>query len=135
MKYIYTDGACPNNGKKNAIGGCGVYIPDENIRISKKLDKTDKQTNNVAELTAVSLALKYSDENTTIVTDSEYVIKCCTYYGGKIKKKKPNYELVKSIYPQCKNIKFLHVNSHTGKNDIHSVGNDIADKLANECLK
>ena len=39
---IYTDGACKNNGKKNAIAGIGVY--SENVyNISEKIE--GKQTN------------------------------------------------------------------------------------------
>ena len=31
MIDIFTDGSTINNGKKNALGGIGVYIPNINI--------------------------------------------------------------------------------------------------------
>jgi hypothetical protein len=74
-----------------------------------------------------------------IVSDSEYAIKCVSYYGEKCSKKNfnvdiPNKELVKTaydIYKNKPNIKFIHIRAHTNNTDIHSCGNDNADKLAN----
>jgi hypothetical protein len=46
----------------------------------------------------------------------------------------PNKELVKRAYglfAKKTNIKLIHINSHTGLTDIHSLGNEEADKLAN----
>ncbi len=53
--YIYTDGACKNNGKKNAIAGIGVYIKDI-CDISERIK--GKQTNQRAELYAILKALE-----------------------------------------------------------------------------
>ena len=39
-----------------------------------------------------------------------------------------------NIYKNLDNVKFLHVESHTGKNEIHSIGNDYADKLARSSI-
>ena len=33
-----------------------------------------------------------------------------------------------------KNVKFVHIKAHTGKQDIHSIGNDKADELANKAI-
>ena len=52
-------------------------------------------------------------------------------------KKTPNKELVKTIYDIYKNnnnIDFMHIKAHTNKNDIHSIGNNAADKLANKAI-
>ena len=50
--YVYTDGACSNNGKKNALAGIGIYFGVDDIRnVSKRIE--GKQTNNAAELSAI----------------------------------------------------------------------------------
>ena len=49
----------------------------------------------------------------------------------------PNLEIVKTAYLFCKeydNIEFVHIEAHTGKQDEHSLGNEMADKLANEAI-
>lgn len=145
--YVYTDGSCYNNGKINAISGIGVYFGNNDPRnISKRI--TGKQSNNTAELTAIIEAFNIikNDINNglkiTIVTDSEYAIKCVSSYGKKCEDKMwnidiPNKELVKTVYECYKdktNVKFMHIRSHTDNNDIHSVGNDSADKLANMAI-
>lgn len=142
--YVYTDGACSNNGKLNASAGIGIYFGENNNRnVSKKIE--GKQTNNTAELYAIIQTFYIIEndilngKNIAIVSDSEYAIKCATTYGKKCDAKKwlidiPNKDLVKEIYEIYKdkpNVKFIHVNSHTYNTDIHSVGNDNADKLAN----
>lgn len=153
--FVYTDGACKNNGKKNACAGIGVYFGEEDKRnLSKKV--IGKQTNNVAELSAVIEAyhLIKTDLNIgkkiAIVTDSEYVLKCVGPYGekcynnnwkstikaGKNKKQIPNVELLREAYLMYKDsgVKFIHINAHTGHQDIHSLGNEGADRLAVEAI-
>ena len=150
--YVYTDGACSNNGRKNAKAGIGVYFGEKDPRnISKKI--TGKQTNNRAELSAVIEAFYKIEpdlkdgKDITVVTDSNYVIKCVGSYGekcfknnwisnmksGKVKKEIPNIDLLKKAYLLYKNsnIKFLHIKAHTGLQDAHSLGNEAADQLAN----
>lgn len=142
--YVYTDGACINNGKPNAKAGMGVFFNENDPRnVSKKVE--GKQTNNTAELGAVYEALCLltneirNEENICIVTDSEYVIKCCTTYGAKCKidnwkKDIPNKDLVKTLFTafdNYSNLSLMHIDAHTGKQDVHSLGNEEADKLAN----
>ncbi len=145
--FVYTDGACSNNGRKNAKAGIGVYFGENDDRnISKRIDGL--QTNNRAELTAVIAAYhKIKSEldlnkDITIVTDSNYVIKCVGSYGekcfnnnwsSKTKKEIPNVDLLKEAYMLYKdtNVTFLHVRAHTGLSDTHSLGNAEADRLAN----
>ena len=135
--YVYTDGACTNNGKVNAKAGIGIYFGKNDPRnVSKRI--LGKQTNNVAELTAIieTYPLIKNDINNgkliTIVSDSEYAIKCATYYG-KRDGNFPNKDLVKKIYDLyggSSNITFKHCRAHTNNSDIHSLGNAEADKLA-----
>jgi len=138
--YVYTDGSCLNNGKINAVAGIGIFFGIDDIRnVSRKID--GKQTNNAAELTAI-IETYYIIENdlrngkrVTIVSDSEYSIKCVSSYGEKCEKNGwmtdiPNKELVKTAYELYKNqqnIQFIHT-------DIHSIGNDHADRLANRMI-
>ena len=149
--YIYTDGACHNNGSKNAIAGIGVYLSkDSKFNISQKLEGSNL-TNNIAELKAaiegINIIKKMEFKNKVVVTDSEYVIKCATTYGDKLvindwlsKKTKlppPNVELVKRLYELTKkyDIKYKHIPAHTNNKDKHSICNYYADKLANECIE
>lgn len=141
--FIYTDGACSNNGKKNASAGIGVYI--ENMySISEKI--IGKQTNQRAELYAILKALNIiniKDYNRIIIyTDSLYSINCITKWvngwiknGWLDKKKYPikNKDIIESIYNiyiKHSTIEFNHVIAHTNNNDIHSIGNAKADELA-----
>lgn len=147
--YVYTDGACHNNGKENAVAGIGIYFSKDNENnVSMKLEGDDL-TNNIAELTAIIKAIqiikKIDIEKKVIVTDSEYAIKCATTYGSKLEKNNwqtkegktpPNIELVKKLYELTKkyNISYKHIQAHTDRTDRHSIGNYNADKLANSCL-
>lgn len=142
--YVYTDGACSNNGKENALAGIGIFFGiNDNRNISKNIE--GKQSNNTAELTSI-IETYYiietdiiNGKKITIVTDSEYAIKCISSYGEKCYKKGwnvdiPNKELVKRVYELYKNkinIRFIHIKSHTNNTDKHSIGNYNADKLAN----
>jgi ribonuclease HI len=143
MKYVYTDGSCKRNGKTNPDAGIGIYFGDDDSRnVSKKI--YGKQTNNSAELSAIIEVFDIikdeieQGEKYTIVTDSEYVIKCVSTYGEKMekinwKKDIPNKELVQMAYLKYKNIPnitFMHVMAHTNAKSIHAVGNAQADKLA-----
>tara|TARA_Y100001958_G_C21025168_1_gene400225 strand:+ start:28 stop:558 length:531 start_codon:yes stop_codon:yes gene_type:complete len=146
--YIYTDGACKNNGKKNAIAGIGVYIKDI-CDISERIK--GKQTNQRAELYAILKALEsinIKEYNPIyIYTDSQYSINCITKWiygwlnnGWLDKKKHPikNKDIIQSIYNIYKNysyINFIHIEAHTNKTDIHSLGNSKADYLATHSIK
>lgn len=145
--YVYTDGACSNNGRSNALAGIGIYFGENDVRnISKKID--GKQTNNTAELTAIIETYHKiksdidAEKCICIVSDSEYAIKCVTTYGEKCFKKNwqldiPNKELVKTayeLYNEEKKIKFMHIKAHTNNADNHSIGNKHADRLANYAI-
>tara|TARA_Y100000992_G_scaffold302713_2_gene278752 strand:- start:3898 stop:4350 length:453 start_codon:yes stop_codon:yes gene_type:complete len=145
--YVYTDGACSNNGKENANAGIGIYFQDNDPRnVSKRI--TGKQTNNRAELLAIIVAYftieKDIHAGMTIVigTDSEYAIRCFTTYGEKCakqcwRKDIPNKELVQQGYELFKDtptVSLMHIRAHTGATDVHSLGNAKADQLATQCL-
>lgn len=148
MINVYIDGACSNNGKENAKAGYGVYFgPDDSRNESNRI--VGKQTNNVGELTALIRALQILKKEIedvveiNIYTDSQYVIKCVRSVGPKLSiknwksSKVPNLELVKiayTLFSYCKNVKIFHIRAHTDNTDIHSVGNNEADKLANKSI-
>jgi len=147
--YVYTDGACSNNGNSSALAGIGIFFAMNDSRnVSKKVE--GKQTNNTAELSAI-IETYYTIESdlrngkkVTIISDSIYAIRCVSSYGKKCDDKGwmidiPNKELVKTAYELYKdkinkNIQFIHIKAHTNYTDIHSIGNEQADKLANMAI-
>lgn len=152
---IFTDGSCVLNTKEpdKTIAGYGVFFPNkEYISYGKRLD--GKRTNQRAELQAIYSALKkikkYMNKYNKIIifSDSMYSINCYTSWckkwesnrwkrqeGGTYKDVmnidiiKPAYELLTEL-KKTKEIEFIHVNSHTKKEDYYSVCNDIVDMLA-----
>lgn len=145
--YVYTDGACSNNGSKYAKAGIGIYFgADDSRNTSERV--IGRQTNNSAELTAIikTYEIIKSDlligKKVCIASDSEYSIKCATTYGKRMaktnwEKKIPNKELVKKIYELYGNnpsVIFKHVRAHTLNSDVHSIGNEHADRLANKAI-
>jgi len=150
MLEVFTDGACSNNGKPNAKAGIGVYFSKGDKRnTSKKV--IGKQSNNTAELSAVLEVFTIleneikSGEEIIIYSDSIYTIRWCGEYGKKMEQNKwvnknkpiPNLELGKKLYLLCKNnpnIHLKHIKAHTGLTDNLSIGNENADRLANEAI-
>lgn len=145
--YVYTDGACSNNGRENAIAGIGIFLGQDDPRNVSELVE-GKQSNNTAELTALIKTWPIIEKDildgkkVTIVSDSIYAIRCVSSYGEKCaqncwKKGIPNKELVKiayEIYKDNKNVEFMHIKAHTDNQDVHSIGNDGADRLANKAI-
>ena len=145
---IYVDGSCIFNGKKNAIGGYGIYFPhNPKLNISKKYTFDSPATNQKCELYAMYKAIKICNKLTyaeyNIYTDSMYVINCLTKWikawenNNWLKKDNEaplNLDLIKklwNVYNINKNSIHLHfVKAHTNKKDEHSINNDIADQLA-----
>ena len=142
--FVYTDGSCSKNGRKNACAGIGIYFGTNDPRnVSKRIE--GKQTNNTAELSAIIETYTIIEneiatgKKIAIMTDSEYAMKCVGSYGEKCCKKNwdkeiPNVELIRQLYEKYKdkpNVQFIHVRAHTNNTDIHSVGNWNADHLAN----
>ncbi len=136
---IYTDGACSNNGKKNAVGGCGVYFPNKEFTDISLNFKLNPITNNRAELYAIYLAVKTLDDTifktSTIYSDSKYAINCVTSWYDKWEKNKfllsnknqiKNFDIITDIH----NILVTHTNI-TFKY-IERGKNTFADKLAKD---
>ena len=145
---VYTDGACRNNGKSNALSSIGIYFSNRNL---KKIDnvseivKGNNHTNNIAELTAINKSLRIIKENDIklpiqLYTDSQYSIKTLTKWfpnwSEKDKKTKKNIPLITDTYKLVCDVKpeLNYVKAHTGLDDEHSLGNAIADQLANDAL-
>ena len=139
-QIIFTDGACENNGKPEALAGCGVYFgPGDPMNFSCPLPG-EKQTNNRAELYALILAINFSsmDEKVVIYSDSEYCVKGITKWmrgwkrrDWKNSKGQPikNLDLWKDIdgliNKRNGNLTFEWVKAHDGL-----PGNEAADQLA-----
>lgn len=147
MIFVYTDGSCANNGKRDAKAGMGVYFGlDDPRNVSEQV--VGKQSNNTAELGALLRAYDILSEeiargeDVTFVSDSVYALRCCGEYGAKCAaegwtKDIPNKDLVRLAYETFRrtpNIHFMKIAAHTGLKDEHSVGNDHADRLANEAI-
>lgn len=155
MIVVYTDGACVNNGKPNAIAGIGVYFgPNDSRNVSRRI--IGKQSNNTAELSAIIEVFSILEEEIKlgkqiiIYSDSKYSIRWSGEYGEKCEKKNwekkdkkgiykpiPNLELGKQLYFLCKknkNIFLKHIRAHTGLQDEHSLGNNKADELATRSI-
>ena len=145
----YTDGACKHNGSQRAKAGIGVYFNKRNsIKIPSISERLiyKTQTNNAAELTAILKCLEKCLEYRVkqkiyIYTDSDYSMKCITlWYPEWIKKgnfnDRKNIDIlhkINSIYERL-DVEVIHIRSHTGLTDIHSKGNEMADRLAVESL-
>ena len=151
---IWTDGACTKNGKVGARGGCGVYIPAFDVRMSIDIPGDVVATNNVAELMAIGYALDWVVEQklelgaVCIYTDSSYSIGALTKWrsgweanhmktsaGGNVK----NAELIIKLWKKIdaiSNIKFIHVSAHQNPKTAtyEELNNIIVDQLANRGL-
>lgn len=143
---IYTDGSCPNNGKFKSGAGIGIHFSEKNkikfTDISQKLN-VKKPTNNIAELIAIKKAIELTKniKNVKIYTDSKYSINVLTkwykcWLDKGILDSKKNIDIISKIYNLYikTNVELIHIRAHTGKQDEHSIGNMIADRLATSSL-
>lgn len=138
--YIFTDGGCKNNGKKNAIAGYSVFFNDDLESNYSQFNCTglilSNPSNQCAELTAILKCLEiinnnknlFDKKNIIIVSDSIYSINCITKWSknwktngwktskGEIIKNveviQKLIELFDSISDFC-TVKFKHIFSHT----------------------
>ena len=145
MKIVaYTDGSATVH--EDRLGGWGCYITyEENEEIVKErfLHKGYKNTKTGRmELMAVISCLKNipeKDIRVKIYSDSIYVVNCVkdkrlwkwrrnNWVGLK------NIELLIILLSEVEKFHYIpeliHIKGHTEKDDKHSLGNEIADKLA-----
>jgi len=86
ISEVWTDGACPHNGTKDARAGVGIVFSHSMILdIGAPLPDRYPQTSSCAELVAVYTAVlyvrahpKHFADTVRIMTDSTYVIGCAT---------------------------------------------------------
>lgn len=144
---IYADGSAFGNGKRNAVGGFGVFVPGTDYvgEYILSMPIKGKATNNIGELNGIIKSLEHilvaelemsesTDEISWVINyDNEYAVDVIT---GR-KRAQANLELVKTgkeLLKMCReqhiDVTFNHVYSHTNAKDIHSIGNEVADRLA-----
>jgi ribonuclease HI len=138
--YIFTDGGCKNNGKKNAIAAYSVFFNDESESEYFQFNTSGlvikEPSNQRAELTAILKSFQiiyenkelFEKKNIIIVSDSIYSINCITKWcknwklnGWKTSKNEiiKNQDVIQEmvqLYEKLQlicDIKFKHVFSHT----------------------
>lgn len=86
--HIFTDGACTNNGKRNANAAWGFIVVDNNHRVLNKgsgpIPKSEPQTNQRAELQALLNGLTAARQYPGFIkiwSDSQYSINCASVWG------------------------------------------------------
>ncbi len=124
---IYTDGASSGNPGPSGSGVVMLY-GEHRKELSKYLGNT---TNNVAELTAIQMALEHLKTTTktvVIYTDSSYALGVLTK-GWKAKKNRSLIEKIKKQMKPFKALSFIKVAGHAGIPE-----NERADQLAVEAI-
>jgi ribonuclease HI len=84
LVQVFTDGACFNNGKKNARCGSGIWYGPDDERNQAIRVPGEAQSNQIGELTAVIKAISATPpfQPLEISTDSKYVINGLTTHLG-----------------------------------------------------
>ncbi len=160
MLHIFTDGACPSNGKKAAKAAYSVVLWNfpglqEPLGIAEPVPPAEPQTNQRAELRGLARAFEEIQERRitvpiTVWTDSEYGRKCITEWGPQWKArgwrraqnaKKPleHLDLLKPMiefYEASQHfVRLQHIKAHTGRKEFPYSGNAMADWLATEAAQ
>ena len=157
--HIFTDGSCPDNGRRGAKGGFGVHVYSDKqsgLDISEPLMPNEQQTNNRGELRAIQAALDLIDKHGSkwykdhgkiqIWTDSEYCINSLVKWSAGWKRNNwmkrdgcliQNLDLVRPMYERLSKmprVSLKHVRAHQDgkKNEFPFDGNREADRLARE---
>lgn len=125
---IYTDGASSGNPGPSGIGILLIY-GEKKKEISQYIGQG---TNNIAELTAIKVALKELKRNDLpvyIFSDSSYSIGLLTK-GWKPKKNQTLVLEIRSLLKKFDKISFIKVKGHSGIKE-----NEVADFLATSAIK
>ncbi|XP_012277948.1 ribonuclease H1 [Orussus abietinus] len=136
---VWTDGACPSNGRDNPRAGAGAWFGDNHdLNISAPV--YGRQTNNNAEIQAATYAARRAAdagiEKLRINTDSKFLIDCHDKWMPKweqngwktsdnrsVINKNELVEMKKAFEPL--DVQLKYVPGHKG---VH--GNEMADQLA-----
>jgi len=164
IMHVFTDGACPNNGKRsaNAAWGCLLVSDDGYIvldRLSGAIPLTESQTNQRAELTALLRGLELAEKQfgklndvkkVQIWSDSEYSINCASVWGPKWKAKGwkkqggeiQHLDLIRKLVEKTLElgfkIEYRWLKGHKGGESQHAfpwMFNHQVDALANSALR
>eukprot|EP00092_Neocalanus_flemingeri_P023636 GFUD01025637.1.p1 GENE.GFUD01025637.1~~GFUD01025637.1.p1 ORF type:complete len:264 (+),score=94.85 GFUD01025637.1:60-851(+) len=139
---VYTDGACPNNGKGGARAGVGVWWGEGHKMNLAQRVSGERQTNNVAEIQAATLSISQAMgagiTRLQVNTDSQFLINCVTQWmdnwkkkgwrtatGQEVKNKDDLIPLDKLLQQRKVQVKWVHVKGHSDNK-----GNNEADRLA-----
>lgn len=125
---IYTDGASSGNPGPSGIGILLIY-EEKRKEISKYIGQA---TNNIAELTAIKVALeelKRRDMPVRIFSDSSYSIGLLTK-GWKPQKNKKLISDIRTLKDKFNDLCFIKVKGHSGIKE-----NEVADFLATSAIK
>lgn len=144
MITIYTDGSTLKNGTKDALGGFGVVVVQDDKVIAAYAERTKGTTNNREEMKAIIYALEnYGAENGTftapiVYSDSSYCVNSFTNWikgwkannwmraGGK---KLENLDLIQ-LYDKLTSDEGLCVDLRKVPGHAGIVYNELADALA-----
>ena len=139
--YVYTDGAVSNNlrrGSPLAVGGIGVYFGKNDDRNISERFQEKPVTNQRAEIWAIVRALEVIlNKNGDDIDNIRIIIFTDSMYGMNVImrtwKAKENIDLLKkawALVAKIPKLEIKHIRAHTNKKDVHSIGNDMADRLA-----
>lgn len=151
---VFTDGSAMGNGSRGAKAGFAVVWPNHpHLTQGRELVEGPK-TNNRAEFMAAITALELADtvdadrvETLHIYTDSMLLINTATKWRASWKRKDwrkadgkevMNKDLVirlDALLQARPNVKWYHVEAHTGRDDWKSVWNAKVDELAQKSAK
>jgi len=147
---IYTDGSLVKKDDKTYCG-YGIYFPNGEYKSISRKFTHEPITNNRAELYAILKSIVLANiinlerikngqnevKQVNIYSDSEYSVKTFNIWLPKWKKNKKPYlnsdiinEIDSHIIIAPFKVVITHIRAHTGKMDVHSISNDIVDRLA-----
>ena len=164
IMHIFTDGACPNNGKRNANAAWGALLVSDDgyivlDRFSGAIPLSESQTNQRAELTALLRGLEVAEKQLTrdtdlkkiqIWSDSQYSINCASVWGPAWKsrgwKKQggeiQHLDLIRVLVEKTQSlgfkIEYKWLKGHKGGDSQHMFPwkfNHMVDELANMALR
>ena len=151
---VYTDGACSNNGKKDAKASWAFYFPEhKSLSKAARVPEDQTQTNQRGELMAISEAVKSAETvfplletDLKIYTDSMYSKNCLTNWlsswvaknwktsqGGDVIHR-DLIEDTSSRLSRFKSYNITYVKAHTGGIDEQSRNNHIVDRMASDVI-